>query len=103
MNSILVDQSSSVNKTVLVNQTLDPMSLHINDVVLRQYKGTIQKLIPITSSDNKGYYVMTESLAHKSVFCNTNKIIDKNGKTHYINKFRLTIPKYDTLFFAENE
>ena len=80
--------------TSLINQTLDPISLHINDIILRQYKDITHRLIPITSSDNKGYYVMTELLAPKSVFCTSNKITDSNGKNHYINKFRLTVPKY---------
>ena len=84
---------TTTNQTQLVNQTLDPSLAKLHDVVLRHNKDKFDRLVPITASDDKGYYFMTEFLEPQSVFCSTNEIIDKNGKKCYKHGFTLRTPK----------
>lgn len=77
----------------LISQTLDSAVTKLHDVVLRHAKDRFDRLVPITTSDDKGYYFMTNPLEPKTVFCSTKEIIGKNGKRSYINGFTLRTPK----------
>jgi hypothetical protein len=77
----------------MISQTLDPVSTKLHDIVLRHSKDKFVRIVPITSCDDKGYYVMTELLDPLTVFCASNEIIAKNGQKYYKNSFRIRVPK----------
>jgi len=79
----------STNNISLISQTLDPLTTVLHDVELRHTKDKVSRLLPITTTDNKGYYVMTDLLEPKSVFCATDEVTDGHSKKRFVNSFRL--------------
>lgn len=81
-----------VNYDILqvTSQSLDPQTTNIHDVILKHDCG-MDRIVPISTHDNKGYYVMTESLESGTIFCSSKKITLKNNKNYYVHEFRLRI------------
>ncbi|VBB18354.1 hypothetical protein YASMINEVIRUS_817 [Yasminevirus sp. GU-2018] len=71
------------------SQTLDPQKTSLHDVVIRHNKAEIERLVPISTNDNKGYYVMTDTMDPCSVFCHTKEITTKTGAKFMNTTFKL--------------
>jgi hypothetical protein len=77
------------------SQDLDPMTVKFRDSHIQHIKDKIERIVPITTQDNKSYYVMTELLPPGSVYFTSKCINAKDGKRYYINTFILH-PKKST-------
>ena len=74
------------------NQSLDPQFTKIHDIILK-HDISMQRIVPLSTQEDKGYYIMTEFLEPRTIFCSSKKIIMENNKAHYVHDFRLRIKK----------
>lgn len=58
----------------VISQNLDYNNVTLNNMIIKSQNSVTRRFIPITSDDNKGYYVLIENLDPSSVFCSSKDI-----------------------------